>query len=75
MKQLVDVDYAKHLGRLEQILKENDMILADIRSMDVGIYGPGEEDDEPDELTRNGGIGVPKGRHYEINARILVPFS
>ena len=74
MKQLLEVDFAKHLGKLEKAIKDNDMILAEITSIEVGIFMPGTEDEEPDELTRNGAIGVPRGRHYEICARILVPF-
>ena len=73
IKQLVEIDFAKHLAKLENVIKDNDMILANVRHVSAGIYQAGEED-EP-ELTRTGSIGVPTGRYYEIEAKILVPFS
>lgn len=73
LKQALEVDFTKHLGKFEKVLKNNDMIIEEILGIEAVIVRADEQ--EPDELIRFGSLGIPTGRYYEITGKILVPFS
>ena len=73
MKQLLKVDFAEALGKFENAIKDNGMLLEDVRDIEAAMIIQGDDDEE--EYIRLGALGLPTGRYYAITAKVLVPFS
>ena len=75
IKQELEVDFAKHLGKFEKVIKDNDMLLMEVKGVEATMICTESAEEEPDDFMRLGSLGLPTGRYIEITARVLVPLS